>query len=173
MGCSIGLGGKDRCSHGGAVRLFESRFGVPLFSRASFLLLVTSFSLVCSRQTGQVAPDPIALLSAVPPADPAKFPPLQQNKHWSNPYLVIRADTVGLLSDATANEEELLKPEEVLKALAALPKSAWPYGRAVAVLVDTKSGNSDQDQIAMRRNRGIVAGELQGAQVAIDWVPSS
>jgi hypothetical protein len=46
--------------------------------------------------------------------------------------------TVGLLTGVAANEEQILKPEEVLKALAQLPASAWPYGRAVAILVDAK-----------------------------------
>jgi hypothetical protein len=113
------------------------------------------------------------LLKSLAPADPSKFPPLDANKHWSNPYLVIRPQTVGLLTDVTANEEQILKPDEVLKALSQLPQSAWPYGRAVAVLVDSKRATSDQEQIALRRNRGIVAGELQDAQITIDWVPSS
>jgi hypothetical protein len=32
---------------------------------------------------------------------------------------------------------------------------------------------SEQDQVEIRRNRGIVGGMLQGAHVAIKWVPSS
>jgi hypothetical protein len=113
------------------------------------------------------------VLQTVAPADPAKFPSLQETKHWSNPYLVIRPATVGLLTGVAANEVQILKPEEVLKALAQLPASAWPYGRAVAVLVDTKPTSSEQDKIALRRNRGLVAGELQSAHVAINWIPSS
>jgi hypothetical protein len=136
------------------------------------LMLGMVLYLACSRQEPQPAPDAAALLRAVAPADPAKLPALDSTKHWSNPYLIIRPQTVGLLTDATANEEQLLKPEEVLDALAQLPKTAWPYGRAVAVLVDTKPANSEQDKIAVRRNRGIVGGELQNAKITIDWVPS-
>ena len=98
------------------------------------------------------------------------FPALQETKHWSNPYLVIRPATVGLLTGVAANEEQILKPEEVLNALARLPASAWPYGRAVAILVDEKPTASEADKIAIRRNRGIVAGDLEGAHVAIDWI---
>jgi hypothetical protein len=58
----------------------------------------------------------------------------------------------------------------VLNALARLPASAWPYGRAVAVVVDEKPASSEQDKIALRRNRGIVAGDLEGAHVAINWI---
>jgi hypothetical protein len=113
-------------------------------------------------------PDAATLLRGIPAADPAVsslYP-----KHWSNPYLVIRADAVGLLTSVTANEEQILKPEEVLDALARLPASAWPYGRAVAILVDEKPAASEADKIAIRRSRGIVAGDLEGAKVAINWV---
>ena len=133
-----------------------------------------SFSLAaCSRPNVQPAPDAATLLQAVAAADPAKYTPLREAKHWSNPYLVIRPDAVGLLTGVAANEEQILKPEEVLNALAQLPASAWPYGRAVAILVDEKPTSSEQDKIALRRNRGIVAGELESAHVAINWVPTS
>ena len=141
-----------------------------LASVAGFLLLV-SFSLpACSRQNAAPPPDAATLLKAVASADPAKYPSLKESKHWSNPYLVIRTDAVGLLTGVAANEEQILKPDQVLTALARLPASAWPYGRAVAILVDEKPASSEQDKIALRRNRGIVAGDLEGAHVAINWI---
>ncbi len=73
-------------------------------------------------------------------------------------------------ADVAANEEQILKPEEVLNALARLPASAWPYGRAVAILVDEKPSASEADKIAIRRSRGIVAGDLESAKVAINWI---
>jgi hypothetical protein len=137
------------------------------------VVLMMSFSLAaCSRQSAPPPADPITLLQAIAVPDPAKYPTLQETRHWSNPYLVIRPDTVGLLSDVAANEERILKPEEVLNALAQLPAPAWPYGRAVAILVDEKPTSSEQDKIALRRNRGIVAGDLEGAHVAINWIPA-
>lgn len=133
-----------------------------------------SFSLAaCSRQNAPPPPDAATLLRGIAAADPAKHPSLQETRHWSNPYLVIRPDAVGLLTSVTANEEQILKPEEVLNALARLPASAWPYGRAVAVLVEEKASGSEADRIAIRRSRGIVAGDLQGAGVAINWIPAS
>jgi hypothetical protein len=141
---------------------------------ALVFVLAMSFSLAaCSRQNALPPPDAATLLQTIAAADPAKYPPLQENKHWSNPYLVIRPDAVGLLSSAAANEEHILKPEEVLNALARLPASAWPYGRAVAILVEEKPTASEADKIALRRNRGIVAGDLEGAHVAISWIPTS
>jgi len=65
-----------------------------------------------------------------------------------------------------------LRPEELLNALAQLPPSAWPYGRVVAILGEVKPSSPEADKIAIRRIRGIVAGELQGAHVAIEWEPA-
>ena len=138
------------------------------------VILLASFSLAsCSREKVVPVPDDVTRLQAVAAADPAKLPGLQEGKHWSNPYLVVRPANVGLLTGVAANEEQILKPEEILKALADLPASAWPYGRAVAILVDVKPASSEEDKIALRRNRGIVAGELQNAHVAIQWIPTS
>jgi hypothetical protein len=137
------------------------------------VLAVAACFAGCTRQNAQVTPDAASLLQAVAPADPAKFPALQESKHWGNPYLVIRTEQVGMLSGVNASAEQILKPQEVLPALAHLPASAWPYGRAVAVLVDAKPTSSEQEKTELRRNRGIVAGELQSAHVAIRWIPSS
>lgn len=92
-------------------------------------------------------------------------------RNWRNPYLIVRTDGVALL-DPADSAEILLKSDEVLAALARLPASAWPYGRVVAV---SESGprSSEQDGVAIRRNKGIVGGILEAAHVAIDWVPSA
>jgi hypothetical protein len=92
-------------------------------------------------------------------------------KKWRNPYLIVRADGVALL-DAADSAEIMLKPDELLLALARLPASDWPYGRVVAAATD-RINASDQQAIAIRRNKGIVGGMLQGAHVAIRWVPSA
>jgi len=141
----------------------------------SFLVFDLMMSLAlaaCSRQNAPVPPDAATLLQGIPAADPAKSS-LQPNKHWSNPYLVVRADAVGLLTSVNANEEQILKPEEVLNALARLPASAWPNGRVVAILVDEKPTAPEADKIAIRRSRGIVVGDLLGAQVAINWISAT
>jgi len=92
-------------------------------------------------------------------------------KKWRNPYLIIRTDGVGLL-DPADNAEILLKPEELLDQLAQLPASAWPYGRVVAV-AENSTRKSEQDGVAIRRNKGIIGGILESAQIAIEWVPAA
>jgi hypothetical protein len=135
--------------------------------------LAISLSLTACSRNAPPQPDAATLLQKLPLEDPAKYPHLRQVKHWSNPYLVIRTDGVGLVTSIAAHEERILKPDEVLDVLAHLPPSAWPYGRVVAILVDTRPTSSEQDRIAIRRNRGIVAGELHSAHVAIEWQPGA
>ena len=173
MGSRAVLGGEDQRSCGGAVILsvLQRRLRI-CFAWALPVIFLIGFG-GCSRQSAPPPPDPAIVLHSIAAADPAKYPSLQESKHWSNPYLVIRADRVGLLSGVAANEEQILKPGEVLNALAQLPGAAWPYGRAVAILVDEKATKSEQDKVELRRNRGIVEGDLRGAQVAIRWIPSS
>ena len=92
-------------------------------------------------------------------------------RSWRNPYLIVRTDGVALY-DSADSAEILLSPDKLLPALAKLPTSSWPYGRVVAA-TDGGSRASDQDRIAIRRNKGIIGGMLQGAQIVIKWVPSS
>jgi hypothetical protein len=116
------------------------------------------------------AANPVAQLQAIPPADSAKYANLRDMRGWQNPYLIIRKDGVALL-DPADSLEIILKPDEVLTRLAQLPPSAWPYGRVVAVR-ENSAQNAD-DGVAIRRNRGLLAGSLDEAQVLIRWVPSA
>jgi hypothetical protein len=156
------------------VNLLGARSYPAGFALLLGLILAMSFFLAeCSRQSAPPAPDASALLQQIGEPDPTKYPTLQENKHWSNPYLVVRADAIGLLSGAAANEEQMLKPEEVVPALAHLPASAWPYGRVVAILMQEKPNASEPEKIALRRSRGIVTGDLESAHVAIRWIAAS
>jgi hypothetical protein len=142
------------------------------------LAMSLALAACSSRSDTQSAPDAFAVLQNIPAANPAKYADLREKKNWQNPYLVVRADGVGLLTGVTANQEQMLKPEEVLDTLAHLPPSAWPNGRVVAILVQEASGGSiqnseqtsDQQKIALRRNRGTVAGELERAHIEIVWM---
>jgi len=171
MGSGNGVGGESGSPCGGAVISVCRRRCWQDALRPVLVIVLASFA-ACSRQDTP-PPDAATLLQAIPAADEGKYPSLQASRHWSNPYLVIRSDKVGLLSGIAANEEQMLKPEEVMNALAQLPASAWPYGRAVAILVEEKPKASEQDKIELRRRRGIVEGDLRGAHVAIRWIPTS
>ena len=157
------------------------------------VLIASLLLAACSSQSTPPSPDAFAVLQNIPAATPAKYADLREKKGWQNPYLVVRADGVGLLTGVTANQEQMLKAEEVLGTLARLPPSAWPYGRVVAILVQEASGSSkesseqsskqtskqtleqgsEQQRVALRRNRGTVAGELKRAHVEIVWMPAT
>jgi hypothetical protein len=96
---------------------------------------------------------------------------MRDMKGWRNPYLIIRPDGVGLLDPAN-NEQRLLKTDEVEATLASLPATAWPYGRVVVVTESSPISSEDQ-KVAIRRIKGIVAGTLESLHIQINWVPSA
>lgn len=167
------MGGQDGRSRGGAVNWFALARSSSRACLTLTVFVISASNAACSRQTATAPPDASTLLQSIAAVDPGKYPSVQEIRHWSNPYLVIRPNEVGLLTSVTANEEQILKPEEVLNALARFPGAAWPYGRVVAILVDEKPTSSEQDKIALRRSRGIVEGDLENAHVAIRWIPTS
>lgn len=139
--------------------------------RVSAVVLAGISLVACSsHEDAAKPPAPEVVLQAIPAADQAQVERIHDMKDWRNPYLIVRPDGVALL-DTADSAEIRLKPAELLPALAALPASNWPYGRVVAATENAKA--SQQDQVEIRRNRGIVGGMLQGAHVAIKWVPSS
>ena len=127
--------------------------------------------IACSGDRGPQATDPQALLQAIPPANSAQYEKVSDMKTWKNPYLIVRSDGVALL-DTEDSAEIILKPEQLLPALAKLPASDWPYGRVVAA-AENRTKASERDGVAIRRNKGIVGGVLQGAHIAVRWVPSA
>jgi|SRR5882724_9723504 len=134
-------------------------------------LLCVSMAACSSQSAAPAPPDPSALLQAIPSADARRYERVRDMKSWRNPYLIIRADGVALL-DSGDNAEIILKNDEVLGALARLPALDWPYGRVVAA-AENGVRATEQDGVAIRRNKGIVGGMLQGAHVAVKWVPGT
>lgn len=137
----------------------------------SIIVLMVSLGACSSPPNAAPAPDPSAVLQALPSADREQYDRIEDMKKWRNPYLIIREDGVALF-DAADSAEIILKTDEVLPALARLPATNWPYGRVVAV-GENGGKTLKQDYVAIRRTRGIVGGILQGAHVAVKWVPSN
>jgi hypothetical protein len=127
--------------------------------------------LACSQQPAAQVPDPLKVLQSIPAANSAQYEQIRDMKTWKNPYLIVRTDGVALL-DPADNAEIILKPDELLPALAKLPASNWPYGRVVAA-AENRIRSSEQDGVAIRRNKGIVGGMLEGAHIGVRWVPTA
>ena len=134
-------------------------------------MLAIAFVCGCTQtRNARPSPDPIAVLQAIPPSDPAQYERIADTKKWRNPYLIVRPDGVALY-DSADNAEIILKPDEVIAALARLPEANWPYGRVVAV--EAVGRATEEGAVAIRRNQGIVGGMLQGAHISVRWVPEN
>jgi hypothetical protein len=142
-----------------------------LHLRIAFLSALACSLAACSPQQDVQPPDPGTLLQAIPQADPGAYERVQDMKKWRNPYLIVRADGVALFDSADSAVIKF-KPEDVLAELARLPVANWPYGRVVAA-AEIGVRASEQDGVAIRRNKGIVGGLLEGAHIAVKWVPSA
>jgi len=138
--------------------------------RALCVVILAMILAGCTKQPEQHAPDPQAILQAIPAPDSAKYQGVRDMKNWRNPYLIVRADGVALF-DVADSAEIVLKPNELLPELAKLPASNWPYGRVVAATENTRG--SEQDAVAIRKNKGILGGLLQGAHIEVKWVPAT
>jgi len=143
---------------------------ISLRARTASLLLAATVLAGCSQEPVAKVPDPQAILQVIPAADSAQYNRIRDMKSWRNPYLIVRTDGVALF-DTADSAEIILKPEELLPALAKLPAANWPYGRVVAA-AESEKRNSEQDGAAIRRNKGIMGGILEGAHIAVRWVPS-
>ena len=144
---------------------------IPLRARFPVIVLSTAILFACSQQQTPSTAPPETILQAIPAASSTQYDQVRDMKTWRNPYLIVRTDGV-VLYDVADNAEIRLRPDELLPALAKLPASNWPYGRVVAA-TETNSRNSDQDAVAIRRNKGIIGGMLQGAHIAVKWVPAT
>lgn len=139
--------------------------------RLALALWLISVTVACTSQPNAAKPaDPSATLQSIPAADSAQYERIHDMKKWRNPYLIVRADGVALY-DSADSAEILLKPDDLLPALAKLPALNWPYGRVVAAAESVRK--SDEDGVAIRRNKGILGGMLEGAHIAVKWVPVS
>lgn len=143
---------------------------ISLSARLGAVLLAGTSLVACSHEGAAKTPDPQAILQTIPAADSVKYESVRDMKKWQNPYLIVRADGVALL-DVADSAEIILKPDEVLPALANLPASNWPYGRVVAAAEGVTG--SEKEKVAIRRNKGILGGLLDGAHIAIRWVPAT
>lgn len=144
---------------------------ILLRTRLAGLLLASIALSACSHEIAAKTPDPQTILQAIPPADSAKYIHIHDMKKWKNPYLIVRTDGV-VLFDVADSAEIILKTDELLPTLAKLPASNWPYGRVVAA-AEAGVARSEQEKVALRRNKGIVGGLLEGAHITVNWVPSA
>jgi hypothetical protein len=90
-------------------------------------------------------------MEQIPPPTKSRFMAVHSFDSWENPYLTMQAGSMqlhvtladanttpfgqgGMLRPVGARRQVLtIYPEKLGEAMAAIPQSAWPYGRVVAV----------------------------------------
>jgi hypothetical protein len=109
-------------------------------------------------------------LAAIPPADRTQYPNFHNLKDWKNPYLVIREDGIGFV-DSANSEVRILKPEDVIPVLTALPDTAWPYGLVVMIGQVDPPNPTEEAKAQLRKNRGLLMGTLKESKVQVYEAP--
>jgi len=118
----------------------------------------------------------------------SRYVDVHEPGQWANPFLsfdaqminlrIVQADANpsqigkgGLLRPAAARRQELqIRPQDLVEALIALPESAWPYGRVVAI---EESPLADKKQRpAIRRQIEAAIQQLNDLGVIVDEWPA-
>ena len=116
------------------------------------------------------APVGPALDPSVGEVDRAAYAGVRDAAEWGNPYLIVRVDGVEIRS---AGESGVVAADGVAAALAALPATAWPYGRVVAVQEQSIRAGDGSDDERIRRNKEACEAELERLGVVAEWWPSA
>ncbi|HZE62384.1 MAG TPA: hypothetical protein VE056_00815 [Pyrinomonadaceae bacterium] len=105
----------------------------------------------------------------IPPPDPSRYKYNIAGKDWPNPSLLIRREDIQLTVKAASIENKIVSLDELASVLTALPPSAWPYGKVVAVGQPGLRGQ-DNDRL-IEENRAKTESVLNSLGVTIDWRP--
>lgn len=129
-----------------------------------------------------------AQLEQIPLPTKSLYIDVHDPTQWQNPFLSVGADTVALrilLPDANpssagqgtllrpvaARRQELeLRPEDLDKAIVAIPAGAWHYGRVIAVAEAPSAVPKDRPMV--RRNVEAVIRELNDLGVVVEEWPA-
>ena len=128
-------------------------------------------------------------IDAIPPPSKNLYLAVREESGWQNPFISVETGMVllriylpdsnpsavdqgGITRPENARKQELsVRLSDVPKALAALPKGSWPYGRVVAV---AEGYETSRDQAQIRRNMEATIQTLNDLGVVVDeWNPAN
>ena len=112
------------------------------------------------------------LSSRIGPGDPQRYESIRDAKDWQNPYLVIRRDGIEVIAKGLPSGRQTIASTDLRRTLVALPVTAWPYGRVVALqdIGIRASDRSDEQPIADIRN--VTLAILKTLQITVERWPS-
>ncbi len=129
-----------------------------------------------------------AELDQIPLPTKSLYIDIHDPAQWANPFLVVSADTITLriiladanpspvgqgtlLRSAAARRQQLeLRLSDLDAAVAAIPESAWAYGRVIAVAESSSAAPKDRPKV--RRNVEAVIRQLNDLGVVVEEWPS-
>jgi len=129
-----------------------------------------------------------AALAKIPLPTKSLYINVHDPSEWQNPFLAVDAKTIdvhvvmadanpssvgagSLLRPAAARRQELqIRPEDLTRALIALPPGAWQYGRVVAIAESPEADRRQQHVI--RRNIEAAIQKLNDLGVVVEEWPS-
>lgn len=163
---------------------------------ASVTFMLPALLAGCSRASATSLPDPQEVAVArqqmelVPPPSKSRYMAIRSISGWENPYLTVQANMTtlhvtladanpstlgvgGMLRPASARRQDVtIRISDLPDALDAIPQTAWPYGRVVAV--EEAHGTPKSDEPAVRRNVENTIKTLNDLGVVVyDWTEST
>lgn len=129
-----------------------------------------------------------AALSRVSLPTKSLYVDVHEPSAWANPFLSVGAESLNLritLADANPStvgqgtmlrpeaarrQEVQLRPADLAEAMAALPPSAWRYGRVIAIA--EASGASLKDRPKIRRNVEFAIKQLNDLGIVVEEWPT-
>ncbi len=127
-----------------------------------------------------------AQIALIPLPTKSMYVDVHEPSAWANPFISVGADMISLrvmqadanpstvgegtmLRPAAARRQELqLRPADLAKAVAAIPSSAWRYGRVIAV---AESPASSKDRPKVRRNVEVAIQQLNDLGIVVEEWP--
>jgi hypothetical protein len=128
-----------------------------------------------------------AELEQIPLPTKSLYIDVHEPAQWANPFLAVGPENITLrivvadanpspvgegtmLRPAAARRQELeLRPSDLAKAISAIPASAWPYGRVIAVAESPEAPR--KDRIRVRRNVESSIQQLNDLGVVVEEWP--
>jgi hypothetical protein len=129
-----------------------------------------------------------AQLESIPLPTKSMYVDVHEPSAWANPFISVGADMITLrimladanpspvgegtmLRPAAARRQELqLRPADLAKAVAAIPLSAWKYGRVIAVAESPSAAPKDRPKV--RRNVEAAIQQLNDLGIVVEEWPS-
>ena len=126
-------------------------------------------------------------LAAIPLPTKSLYVDVHEPSAWTNPFIAVGADMMSmriLMADANTSDigqgtmlrptsarrqEVQLRPSELASAVIAIPASAWPYGRVIAVV---EAPADPKDRPKVRRNLEAAIQQLNDLGIVVEEWPS-